>query len=169
MKKTITVLNFCILLLVSVGATAQEIKGTYAIKNVQTGMLLRVKDAHSENGTPLVAYYPEEWKCMTWDFKHLDGDTYMLQNLLTNKTFQPKSSAVAGVALEEQPFDTGSAIQQFEFEPVGKDTYMIKLKGTDLYITPSDKKSKVNSQIVLAPKTNTKDQYWSIYQQSPTM
>ena len=35
---------------------AQVIKGTYAIKNVQTGMLLRIKDADKKDGTPLVAY-----------------------------------------------------------------------------------------------------------------
>lgn len=148
---------------------AQQIKGSYAIKNEQTGMLLRVKDAHSENGTPLVAYYPENWKCMTWNFKHVAGNTYQLQNLLTNKTFQPKGDADVNVALEEQPLNTNSTNQQYEFEAIDHDTFMIKLKGTDLYITPSDKKGAVNSQIVLAKKTNTKDQYWDIYEQSPTM
>jgi hypothetical protein len=167
MKKITCLFSF--FLLFSLSVSAQEIKGDYAIKNVQTGMLLRVKDAHSENGTPLVAYYPENWKCMTWNFKHVAGNTYQLQNLLTNKTFQPKGSADASVALEEQPLNTNSANQQYEFEAIDKDTFMIKLKGTDLYVTPSDKKGTVNSQIVLAKKTNTKNQYWDIYPQSPTM
>ncbi|UOE50033.1 RICIN domain-containing protein [Mucilaginibacter sp. SMC90] len=148
---------------------AQQIKGTYAIKNEQTGMLLRVKDARAENGTPLVAYYPENWKCMTWDFQHVGGNTYKLKNLFTSKTFQPVAEATAGVALEEQPLNTDNATQQYEFEPIDKDTFLIKLKGTDLYLTPSDKKGSVNSKIILAKKTNTKDQYWDIYQQSPTM
>jgi hypothetical protein len=149
--------------------SAQQIKGTYAIKNEQTGMLLRVKDARSDNGTPLVAYYPENWKCMTWDFQHVEGNTYKLKNLFTSKTFQPMAEANAGVALEEQPLNTDNATQQYEFEPIDKDTFLIKLKGTDLYLTPSDKKGSVNSKIILAKKTNTKDQYWDIYQQSPTM
>ncbi|GGB24551.1 RICIN domain-containing protein [Mucilaginibacter rubeus] len=166
MKKFVWLLCF---LLPCLAVSAQQIKGSYAIKNEKTGMLLRVKDAHSENGTPLVAYYPENWKCMTWNFKHVAGNTYELQNLLTNKTFQPKGDADVNVALEEQPLNTNSAIQQYEFEAIGHDTFMIKLKGTDLYITPSDKKGVVNSQIVLAKKTNTKDQYWNIYEQSPTM
>ena len=91
-------------------ASAQVINGNYAIKNVQTGMLLRVKDANGKNGTPLVLYNPENWKCMTWDFKHIDGNTYQLQNLLTNKTFQPKSAPAAGTALEEQPFKLQMAV-----------------------------------------------------------
>ncbi|SCW70471.1 RICIN domain-containing protein [Mucilaginibacter sp. NFR10] len=166
MKKFAWLLCF---LLPGLAVSAQQIKGSYAIKNEQTGMLLRVKDAHSENGTPLVAYYPENWKCMTWSFKHVAGNTYQLQNLLTNKTFQPKGDADVNVALEEQSLNTNSANQQYEFEAIGHDTFMIKLKGTDLYITPSDKKGAVNSKIVLAKKTNTKDQYWNIYEQSPTM
>ncbi|MDP9075997.1 MAG: RICIN domain-containing protein [Bacteroidota bacterium] len=169
MKKLITITGFCFMLILTLTASAQVIQGNYAIKNVQTGMLLRVKDAHSENGTPLVAYYPENWKCMTWNFKHVDGNTYQLQNLLTNKTFQPKSSSEVGVALEEQPVNTTATTQQYEFERVDKDVFMIKLKGTDLYVTTSDKKGGVNSQIILAKKTNTKDQYWGIYEQAPTM
>jgi hypothetical protein len=166
MKKLICLLGF---VACCFAVSAQQIKGTYAIKNEQTGMLLRVKDARSENGTPLVAYNPENWKCMTWDFQHVEGNTYKLKNLFTSKTFQPVAEANPGVALEEQPLNADNANQQYEFEPIDQDTFMIKLKGTDLYLTPSDKKGSVNSKIILAKKTNTKDQYWDIYQQSPTM
>jgi hypothetical protein len=89
MKKSLQLL--IVFMLPSLLAFSQVIKGNYAIKNVQTGMLLRVKDAASTNGTPLVMYYPENWKCMTWSFKNIGANTYQLQNLLTNKTFQPAS------------------------------------------------------------------------------
>ncbi|PWS28752.1 hypothetical protein DHW03_02610 [Pedobacter yonginense] len=147
---------------------AQVIKGNFAIKNVQTGMLLRVKDASGKNGTPLVAYDPQNWKCMTWDFRNIDGNTYQLRNLFTNKTFQPKKEVDAKINLEEQPLVLGDANQQYEFIPVER-AYLIKLKGTDLYLTPEDKKGSTNSNIILAKKTNSKDQYWTIYEQSPTM
>ncbi len=150
-------------------ALAQDIKGNYAIKNVQTGMLLRVKDAASKNGTPLVAYYPENWKCMTWNFKNTGINTYQLQNLLTNKTFQPVTQANHDVPFEEQPLIPGAANQQYEFIEVKKDTYLIKLKGTDLYLTPAHSKGKVNSNIILAAKKDTPDQFWNIYEQVPTM
>ncbi|MEO5681633.1 MAG: hypothetical protein ABIQ88_03275 [Chitinophagaceae bacterium] len=39
---------------------------------------------------------------MTWDFRHTEGKTYQLRNLLPGKTFQPAHTAGAGVALEEQ-------------------------------------------------------------------
>lgn len=150
-------------------AFAQEIKGNYAIKNVKNGMLLRVKDAASKNGTPLVAYNPQNWKCMTWDFKNTGANTYQLENLLTHKTFQPQTAASMDAALEEQPLIAGNSNQEYEFIAVKKDIYLIKLKGTDLYITPSDPDGQVNSSIILAKKRNTAEQQWTIYQQSPTM
>ncbi|GAA4214716.1 hypothetical protein GCM10022289_48600 [Pedobacter jeongneungensis] len=153
-------------LLINQIVLAQAIKGNYAIKNVLTGMLLRVKDASGKNGTPLVAYNPQNWKCMTWNFIGIEGNTYQLKNLFTGKTFQPKPAE--GV-LEEQPLTLGSVNQQYEFETVGKDIYLIKLKGTDLYITPEDKKGTTNSAIILAKKTKTREQQWTIYEQAPTM
>lgn len=169
MKSLGNILCYALLFMAPVFVSAQVINGTYAIKNLETGLLLRIKDANSKNGTPLVAYSPENWKCMTWDFKHIEGDTYQLQNLFTNKTFQAKAAPEAGVALEQQPFQAKDNSQQYEFEPIGKNTFMIKLKGTSLYLTPADKDGKINSQIILAKKTNNKLQYWTIYQQLPTM
>jgi len=165
MRKYLIALGFA-LLINQVVVYAQNIKGNYAIKNMQTGMLLRVKDASNKNGTPLVAYDPQNWKCMTWNFIAVEGNTYQLKNLFTGKTFQPKP---ADVVLEEQPLTLGSNNQQYEFEPAGKDIYFIRLKGTDLYVTPEDKKGTANSAIILAKKAKTKDQQWKIYEQSPTM
>ncbi|WP_293309540.1 RICIN domain-containing protein [Pedobacter sp. UBA5917] len=164
MRNFLIALGFA--LLVNQAVFAQTIKGNYAIKNVLTGMLLRVKDASAKNGTPLVAYDPQNWKCMTWNFIPVEGNTYQLKNLFTGKTFQPKES---DIALEEQPLNPGNASQQYEFEPAGKDIYLIRLKGTELYVTPEDKKGATNSAIILAKKTKTKEQQWTIYEQSPTM
>jgi hypothetical protein len=150
-------------------AFSQDIKGNYAIKNVQTGMLLRVKDANSKNGTPLVAYTPENWKCMTWNFKNTGTNTYQLQNLFTSKTFQPAKQADVDVPFDEQPLVKDAENQQYEFIAVKKDTYLIKLKGTELYVTPADSKGSVNSAIVLAKKRDAPEQLWNIYAQSPTM
>ncbi|HEX5153269.1 MAG TPA: RICIN domain-containing protein [Parafilimonas sp.] len=167
MKKFVGVF---ILMLVFTSMHAQEvIKGTYAIKNVQTGMVLRIKDANSKNGTPIVAYDPVNWKCVTWDFKHIDGQTYQLRNLFSGKTLQPVDvNAAPGNALEEQPLNNRD-VQQYEFILVDKDVYLIKLKGTDLYITPSDKEGTVNSHIILSKKEGDKLQQWTIYEQHPTI
>ena len=168
MKKLyVVIICVCFLLLHNAGLNAQVIAGTYAIKNVKTGMLLRIKDANSANGTPLVSYNPVSWKCMTWDFKHTGENTYQLRNLFSGKTFQPKQAAAEAVAMEEQPLLAGDANQQYEFIPAGKDSYFIRLKGTDLYVSPVDDKATVNSGIVLVKKNDSKLQQWSIYEQHP--
>ena len=162
------VLSFLLLCLCAT-AFSQVIKGTYAIKNVVTGMLLRIKDANGKNGTPLVAYTPVDWKCMTWDFKHVEGQTYQLQNLFTGKTFQPTDTALSeGVALRQQPLSTGQVNQMYVFIAVGDGQYQIRLKGTELYVTPSDSKGSINSNIILAKKNEGKLQFWTIYEQHPT-
>ena len=168
MKKTSLVL--CCLLLLSLMGAAQVIEGTFAIKNVETGMLLRIKDANGANGTSLVAYSPVNWKCVTWDFKHVDGQTYQLRNLFTNKTFQSKSGVVAeGVLLEQQPLVMAQANQQYDFIAVEKNVYLIRATGTELYVTPVDKNGATDTGIMLAAKNGSKLQQWIIYLQKPTM
>ncbi len=168
MKKiSLVLLTF---LLFSTFAFAQVIEGTFAIKNVETGMLLRIKDANGANGTPLVAYSPVNWKCVTWDFKHVDGQTYQLRNLFTNKTFQPqKGVAAEGVLLEQQPMVMSQASQQYDFIAVEKNVYLVKATGSDLYLTPVDKEGATDTGIMLAAKNGTKLQQWTIYLQKPTM
>lgn len=148
----------------------QNIQGTYAIKNVETGLLLRIKDANNKDRTPLVAYPASNWKCMTWDFQQVEGETYRLRNLFTNKTFQPVAKVQKeGVALEQMPLLKNDESQEWEFIPVSIDIYMIKLKNSNLYITPSSEKNGVNSPIILSGKKEGKLQNWMIYLQDPKM
>ena len=150
-------------------AYSQVIKGTYAIKNVATGMLLRIKDANKKDGTPLVAYSPVNWKCMTWDFHHRDGQTYQLKNLFTGKTFQPKNTVAEGSGLEQKALNAEATNQQYEFIAVDKNVYAIRLKDTDLYLTASEKNEVINSEIILAKKDKNKFQEWTIYEQRPDL
>ncbi len=167
MKNIIRSTFIFIALLLSVKVYSQVIKGTYAIKNVQTGMVLRIKDANKKDGTPLVAYTPVNWKCATWDFNHIDGQAYKLQNLFTGKTIQsPNEAPAAGDALKQQPV-SNAINQQYEFIPVEKNVYLIRLKGTDLYITPSDNKGTVNDPIIFSKKNGSKLQQWTIFEQHP--
>ncbi len=167
MKKIPTSAFIFIALLLSIKGYPQVIKGTYAIKNVQTGMVLRIKDANKKDGTSLVAYTPVNWKCVTWDFHHIEGQTYKLQNLFTGKTIQSQNDIpAAGDALKQQPLSSETN-QQYDFVPVEKNVYLIRLKGTDLYITPSDNKGTVNAPIIFSKKDGSKLQQWSIYEQHP--
>lgn len=154
-------LFFILVILLGIVATyAQVIKGTYAIKNVASGMVLRIKDANTANGTPIVPYSPVNWKCVTWDFKNIEGQTYQLRNLFSGKTLQPTGTAIAGGSLEEQPI----ASQQYEFLPGEKGSYLIRVRGTELYITEGE-----NSIVLAAKKKDPASQSWTLVAQHPTM
>ncbi|MVN77526.1 hypothetical protein GO988_14415 [Hymenobacter sp. HMF4947] len=150
-------------------ATAQVLQGTFAIRNVKTGLLLRIQDAQSADGTALVAYPPTNWKYMTWNFEHVEGNVYRLQNLLTHKTFQPDAAPAAGAALHQRPLAANQASQQWEFEPGVGQTYRIRLRGTALYVTPAHATGAVNTPILLAKKMDAPLQFWTLYRQHPTM
>lgn len=149
---------------------AQEIKGTFAIKNISTGILLRPLDANKKDGIPIIAYSPVNWKCVTWNFHHLEGNTYQLRNLFTGKTFQPdQQNPVDENGLIQKPYILNQPNQQFEFIPVRKGAYLIRLKGSDLYVTPADQTGSINAPVLLKKKDNSDMQLWTIYEQHPTM
>lgn len=142
----------------------QKFTNTYAIQNVKTGKNIRVQNAGIDNGTKTILYSPHNWECMTWQFIQLEGDTYLLKNLYTEKTFQPSSSPESGVTLWQQTLG-GTKLQYWEFIKQADETYQIRLKNTELYVTiSSDKK---DSPIILMPKQNSTDQKWRLIEQHP--
>ena len=165
MKKLLLIL-LVTLLMVDV-ATSQIIQGTFAIQNTTTGKNLRPFDAGNQNGNRIVSYNHVAWKCMTWDFKHIGDSTYQLKNLFTAKTFQGKDiPAKQGSKLEQQPLSTSTA-QHWTFVRIAKNTYNIRLKGTDLYITASS--PDTNSDIILQGKQKNALQSWKLVAQNPDM
>ncbi len=169
MKKAVTV--FILFMALPLAMLAQSIDGNFAIKNVETGMLLRPEGANNADNTPIVLYSPTNWKCLTWDFIATDEeDTYQLRNLFTSKTFFPDAGQKeSGTALKQIELEQGNKDQQWVFEVNDDETYRIKLKNTELYITPHDKSGAFNSKVVLKEKMDGKLQLWTIYEQSPTM
>jgi hypothetical protein len=160
---------FFTIIFISINLTAQTISGTFAIQNIKTGKNLRPYEAGSQDGNNIVLYNHVEWKCMTWDFIHIDGDTYQLKNLFTSKTFQPLGNTSAGCTLVQRKLDPARVEQEWEFVSAGKNSYYIRLKGTGLYITISDASGMTNSSIILQPKKDTDLQLWKLVRQNPTM
>jgi Ricin-type beta-trefoil lectin domain. len=137
---------------------------TYAIHNVKTGKDIRVYNAGIDDGQKIILYKHQNWECMTWQFIQLEEDTYLLKNLYTEKTFQPSSTPKSGVDLWQKPLG-GDPLQYWEFLKQPDETYLIRLKGTELYITISS--DKTDSPIILMPKQNSPDQQWKLIEQHP--
>ena len=166
-QKIVTLL--IVLTIVFVKVPAQTIKGTYAIKNKATGLLLRPLNASKADGAPIVMYSPTNWKCLTWEFNHIEGNTYHLKNLFSSKTFHPKGGKLdKGVPLEQVAFQTSTSYDKWEFIEVDKGHYQIRLAGTELYLSPESKTGKVNTPVILTTFSDDDVLLWTIYVQDPS-
>ena len=58
MKRNIYVTMLISLCFFCICVNASQIKGNYAIKNKETGMLLRPESANKKDGAPIVLYSP---------------------------------------------------------------------------------------------------------------
>ena len=144
--------------------------GDFALKNVHTGMYVRIKDANGANGTPIVAYSPVNWKCVTWHLQPTDtGAGYVLKNLFSGKTMEPSlAQSKTQIEMEEQPIRATSS--RYVFVPAGDGrSFYIRSGESDLYLTPSDPKGETNSRIILTSKQPGDLQQWTLIEQHPTM
>ena len=137
---------------------------TYAIQNIKTGKDIRVYNAGNDDGTKIILYSHYNWECMTWQLIQLGDNTYLLKNLYTQKSFQPSSSPEAGIGLWQQTLG-GSSLQYWEFIKQIDETYLIRLKDTELYLTVTSDEN--NSDIVLMTKQNSDSQLWKLVRQNP--
>ena len=148
----------------------EVISGSFAVHHIKTGKNLRPNPEVSSvkefvaDGNGIILYPHEEWKCMTWHFTQVDNKVYQLENLYTEKTFQPFSVPKAGVSIWQQPLKEDNS-QYWEFIEQSDGSYLIKLSNTDLYLTISSEET--NSPIILMPKQNSSDQFWELIEQYP--
>ena len=137
---------------------------TYAIQNVGTGKDIRVHNAGNDEGTKIILYNHNNWECITWQLIELEDNAYLLKNLYTQKTFEPSVSPESGVGLWQQTLG-GSRLQYWEFIEQSGDTYLIRLKDTELYVTATSDKN--NSDIILMPRQDSDSQQWRLIRQNP--
>ena len=139
-------------------------ENTYAIQSVSSGRCVRPLDAGYKSGNEIIAYSHKNWECITWEMIEIGENTFLLKNLFTEKTFQPKSEPRAGVGLWQQSLG-GTPQQYWEFIKQPDETYLIRLKNSELYLTISSKEE--NASIVLMPLANADEQRWKLVRQTP--
>jgi len=143
---------------------ASTIENAFAIRNVETGMGIRVYGSDVENQIRIVHYTCNYWQCMTWQFIQLEENIFLLRNLFTHKNFQPSSLPEPGITLWQQTLD-GNTYQRWEFLQQADETYLMRLQGTELYFTATSDEN--NSDITLMPLQNSAMQQWMLIRQQP--
>ena len=138
-------------------------ENTFAIQNIKTGKDIRVYNAGNNNETKIILYSHYNWECITWQLIQLEENTYLLKNLYTQKTFEPSAVPQSGVGLWQQTLG-GSRLQYWEFIKQIDETYLIRLKDTELYLTVTSDEN--NSDIVLMTKQNSDSQLWKLVRQN---
>ena len=99
-------------------STAVTLPASAQLRNVRFDLLLRPRDANSKDGTPLVLYPAQPWKCMTWTVTATPAGVFSLQNRFTSKTF----ATAADGSIKQVPFDAAKA---WRFEKLADGHYRI--------------------------------------------
>lgn len=148
----------------SEGKSAAPQAGQFQIRNVKHGLLLRPEDAKKSDGTPMLLYPAQNWKCLVWKFDPATGNGFHLQNLFTGKTFagRPglKDSATTAVVQVSQPA-AGTSGPAWQFLKESDGYYRIVDQSSGEALTAQNSPSN-DPQIVLMPWTSTPEQKWEI-------
>ncbi|MDL2327279.1 hypothetical protein LJC64_01265 [Ruminococcaceae bacterium OttesenSCG-928-A11] len=141
-------------------------QNTFAIQNIETGMNLRPYNAGIADDVKIIQYPHNEWECLTWQMIRMEDESYLLKNLYTHKTFQPVTAPGEGIALHQRTLEANQ-YQYWEFIKQADETYAIRLKKTDLYLTTAN--DDKDSAIILMPPNDLDNQKWRLIEQHPVI
>lgn len=151
--------------------TAAELKpsDSVQIRNKQFGDLLRPEDANHADGTPIVLYPAQPWKCMTWKLLAAGDTTFCLRNHFTSKTIAPAPASegtnqpVRQIALPQNVAEQPAWI--FTRLPDGSYKIANAKSGEALTAVPNARGG--SPRIVIAPWQNRDAQKWEVRKIDP--
>lgn len=104
---------------------------SHQISSVSRGDLLRPRGASSKEGTPIVLYPHQDWKCLTWKFEPAGDDgAVRLINYFTNKTLCPDGRDDGAPVTQHQAGKEPTDAQRWRFAPVADNVYRIEHAAT---------------------------------------
>jgi len=142
---------------------------TYQIRNVKYLDLLRPREANSADGTPIVLYPAQPWKCMTWRLQPTGESTFQLKNLFTSKTFTAQgetNAAGRSVAQVPLPKDAGASCS-WQFVKLADGHYKIAEPISGRVLTAVKNLGASEASIVVAPWQDRSEQKWVLEEIAP--
>jgi hypothetical protein len=135
---------------------------SYQIRNVKFGDLLRPENANSANGTHIVLYPAQPWKCMTWKLLPAGDSVFQLQNHFTHKTFAESTNG-ATRAMVQIPFGQDSSQRPtWKLAKQANGFYRIIDVTSGQSLTAASKDS-----VILAPWEGKAEQQWELIETDP--
>ena len=147
------------------GTAAPE---SFQIRNKKFGDLLRPEDANSANGTRIVLYPAQTWKCLTWKLHPAGDSVFQAQNHFTSKTFEPTGKIEGDQApVVQVPFAKDSKERpSWRFTKLGDGLYqIIEVKSGKALTAVQDGGS---ARVVAAPLGPGDEQKWELIKTDPS-
>ncbi len=141
---------------------------SFQIRNHKYGDLLRPEEANSADGTPIVLYPAQHWKCMTWKL-HLAGESRVqMQNHFTSKTFAPKTGDQAQAPVSQVPFAKDSQSRPtWQLTRLKDGSYKVTDAKSGKALTAAKGDSGSAVRIVIEAWRNGDDQKWDLIEIDP--
>ena len=143
--------------------------GTCQIRNVKHQALLRPRDANNANGTPIVLYPAQPWKCMTWRLQPAGESAFHLKNLFTAKTFSASADTNApSPSVTQVPLaKVGGDSPAWQFTKLEDGSYKITDSKSGKVLTAEKSAGESEATIVTAPWQNLDEQKWILEKMDP--
>jgi Ricin-type beta-trefoil lectin domain-like len=162
-KWIIFALAVCAMTLPSLSADTNQVlaPGSYQIRNCKFGKLLRPEDANNADGTHIVLYSAQPWKCMTWKLIPAGESSFNLKNHFTNKTFEAKTNGTSSAVQIPWAKETSNR-PSWRFTKLPNGFYRITDQRSGDSLTASSE-----DVIILAPWKETPEQQWEFVLTDP--
>jgi hypothetical protein len=140
---------------------------SYQVRNKKFGELLRPQEARGANGTPIVLYPAQPWKCMTWKFEPAGASAFHLRNHFTSKTFAAEAkSEGAEAAVTQVPYGKEASERPvWQFSKLADGTYKITEAKSGKALTAM--KGETGIRTVIGPWRDADEQKWELQEIDP--
>jgi len=144
-------------------ATATE---SYQIRNKKFGDLLRPENANAAEGTRIVLYPAESWKCMTWKLRPAGVSGFQIQNHFTSKTFTVNTNHSGTNVVQTAFAREASERPVWHFTKLPDGSYEITDVKSGAALTAIGEDSQ-SVRVVVAPWQDKAEQKWELAKTDP--
>lgn len=147
---------------VSFSADTPMAQKSYQIRNCKFGELLRPENANNADGTHIVLYPAQPWKCMTWKLLPVGDSAFQLQNHFTHKTFEGGTNGTQSAVVQIPFSHDASKRPSWKLEKLSNGFYRIVDAASGHALTASSK-----DVVILSPPDDKAEQQWELIETDP--